>query len=1219
MKKKNYVTSLLLVLLLTACGGGGSGNKTVDSGSETVDTGSGTVISDTKVPTAFLNANYYGQWSYVDTAESVNIISTTELNATVIEDDNNLLEVNENGSIRYLVRSGIASTLVEGKIEVDDTQNSSSSTPSRASSFRGIANIKIILSNVIDAHISEITRTRNDGSFTTTTLPTGLYNLEASDETLELKTVVEIKNKENNIGVYKLTGANLHNFKAELLLNEEYIVSDSKVHEAVLRVHNISDKIGFGLSYDIVLNDTSNDIGFTEGSASSVGSVQAKGYKDIPISFAFSKIASNSKVYGIDVLIKDALGNQWIDTFTFNVHKELVAILIETDKASVKGYLKNPITGEMKSIDTASGNILVPLMPEDTPYILILSNPSFANETKYSIGINTLPNNLEDFKDTAAQEPNNNQSEATSLYVNDVEDSYLHGTDIDYWKIYTQEGAFIDTSITNDFVNSDVAPASAPVLTASDSSEDKIVVNWNSINSATYYILEEKVSNSGSFSIIKDTRSDEGENIKTNIDINASSLSLNIIYYYRVKACNTQGCSLFSNVNSGKLFDSNQKPIANAGSDINIVFGEVVELNASLSSDNDGSINGYEWFKDNSTNSFSTKKIEDSVVFGLGTHEIALIVTDNKGAIGTDVVKVTVTAAPNNPPIAFAGDDLSVVENDVVTFSASQSTDSDGSIISYLWTEGATTISRLETFQKSFTTDAALTLTVTDDDGVTATDTIIVRVSNNPPPVVNIGADQVITEDENLTLICSASDSDGIASYLWQEGVANLGVNSSIELITLSVGEHTIRVTVTDTQGSVTNASVVVTVTKRINIVPVAVAAADNDIVEVGTSISLNATGSSDERSIVSYLWTEGSNTLGSLENITLSNLTVGVHTIILTVTDDDGASATDTITLTVNNPPMSLVTRSLGVYESYQTVGQIVVKDSVGVVTYVINDGQDKDKFSIDSSGKISFVETLPTITSSIQYHISITVTDEGSTTITNPYFEINFINIFHDGIDYSFVKSSKTGRIWLDKNIGANSGCSSTSFDDCGYYFQWARDTDGHEKYRPSTRTKKISKYQNSSEFVLTNDQIGSGDNDWYTHSIWGNNAIDRQKEWAKTNGYSICPRYFRVPTIVELNNEFKGKTVTELQYGEFKITPAGYKTRTTRSAFNGPSIYLWSQNYEDQGALSGGYIDSAFAFGTDPTLDTSIDTTNFNRERRGFYIEPRSTGMQVRCIQN
>lgn len=82
---------------------------------------------------------------------------------------------------------------------------------------------------------------------------------------------------------------------------------------------------------------------------------------------------------------------------------------------------------------------------------------------------------------------------------------------------------------------------------------------------------------------------------------------------------------------------------------------------------------------------------------------------------------------------------------------------------------------------------------------------------------------------------------------------------------------------------------------------PVAVAGADVQYqCTQGGAYALNGTGSSDaDGSIVSYSWSENGNEIATGANPSV-NLSPGSHIITLTVTDDDGATATDVVTITV-------------------------------------------------------------------------------------------------------------------------------------------------------------------------------------------------------------------------------------------------------------------------------------------------------------------------------
>jgi K319L-like, PKD domain len=126
------------------------------------------------------------------------------------------------------------------------------------------------------------------------------------------------------------------------------------------------------------------------------------------------------------------------------------------------------------------------------------------------------------------------------------------------------------------------------------------------------------------------------------------------------------------------------------------------------------------------------------------------------------------------------------VEGNTVTLSAAGSADSDGTIASYAWTQtsGTTvTLTNANTVSASFDsplTDAQLVMTfqvtVTDDDGATASASTTVTIDPSQPPTAQAGGDSDTVENSTTTLDGSGStDVDGtIAAYAWLQtsGVA---------------------------------------------------------------------------------------------------------------------------------------------------------------------------------------------------------------------------------------------------------------------------------------------------------------------------------------------------------------------------------------------------------------------------------------------------------------
>jgi len=189
----------------------------------------------------------------------------------------------------------------------------------------------------------------------------------------------------------------------------------------------------------------------------------------------------------------------------------------------------------------------------------------------------------------------------------------------------------------------------------------------------------------------------------------------------------------------------NLPPTADAGPDQTVVDTDdngshFVMLDGAGSGDPDGVVTSWEW-RNGAT--LIASGVGPTVTLPVGIHSIELTVTDDGGASATDVVAITIDPAPNDPPIANAGPDQTVVDSDdngshFVTLDGTGSSDNDGVISTWEWRDGPTLIATGTAPLVNFAVGShTVELTVTDDDGATATDTVVITV-DPPNPILYI-------------------------------------------------------------------------------------------------------------------------------------------------------------------------------------------------------------------------------------------------------------------------------------------------------------------------------------------------------------------------------------------------------------------------------------------------------------------------------------------------
>jgi hypothetical protein len=173
--------------------------------------------------------------------------------------------------------------------------------------------------------------------------------------------------------------------------------------------------------------------------------------------------------------------------------------------------------------------------------------------------------------------------------------------------------------------------------------------------------------------------------------------------------------------------------------------------------------------------------------------------------------------------------------------------------------------------------------------------------------------------------------------------------------------------------------------------------------------------------------------------------------------------------------------------------------------------------------------------------------------------YNGINFIgasnNATSGGVGSTDVVSS-TGRIWMDRNLGASQvATSSTDAASYGDLYQWGRGTDGHQiSTSPTTATlSAIDQPAHGSLILAPNIPF-----DW--------RSPQNTNLWQGVSGVNNpCPSGYRLPTDTEFEAE-RASWGTNNAAGAFgsplKLPMSGYRFNGDGSLLNVGTIgYYWS----------------------------------------------------------
>ncbi len=255
----------------------------------------------------------------------------------------------------------------------------------------------------------------------------------------------------------------------------------------------------------------------------------------------------------------------------------------------------------------------------------------------------------------------------------------------------------------------------------------------------------------------------------------APDVTENKIYNLELTVTTTDGRSetdvIAINVSPEQVSMLDQKPIANAGTDIVVGNGERVRIDYSQSYDPDNSFLRSSWsfpggfsnhdFMDGQILEIDAPTVEHTSIF-----IFTLTVTDSIGQTDTDIVRVTVTGTSgetlNSAPQANAGLDQTVNIGELVVLDASETADPEYDDFAVSWSSITDTSIDLTINQNTsivsfiapeqqYTKDLTFKMTAVDSEGNESSDEVTVKVLGREAlPSSNIpSADVVVVMDES--------------------------------------------------------------------------------------------------------------------------------------------------------------------------------------------------------------------------------------------------------------------------------------------------------------------------------------------------------------------------------------------------------------------------------------------------------------------------------------
>ncbi|MFH1964774.1 MAG: PKD domain-containing protein [Acidobacteriota bacterium] len=259
------------------------------------------------------------------------------------------------------------------------------------------------------------------------------------------------------------------------------------------------------------------------------------------------------------------------------------------------------------------------------------------------------------------------------------------------------------------------------------------------------------------------------------------------------------------------------------------------------------------------------------------------------------------------PVVDCSAAQTTVTEGDTVRITAKAS-DPDDETLTYTWKASGGTISGDDAVATLDTSgleagNYEVVVQVTDGDNVASCSAdITVEKRKMPPTIVCNPSTVAVTELQSVVLTAQASDPNGDAlTYGWEVDGSSVSNNSpEFEFGTAgrNIGNHTVKVTVTDVDDMSASCEFAVTINRRPNTPPTVELTLDKNEAFAGQMVNATAKATDKEDDPLTYAWAvdgTGESGTGTSLDVNTTGFTGGNHSVKVTATDDRGASGTDT------------------------------------------------------------------------------------------------------------------------------------------------------------------------------------------------------------------------------------------------------------------------------------------------------------------------------------